>query len=119
MNPIRVRDDVLQFLYWMKGERLGEAFSLPQLTGYLRQPEGDLSRAVSALLESGLLEREDDGRLRLSALGELEGRRRFEDEFEPYLGHESHLMCDDPDCDCHSPDWEGDCRHLAAPGRRS
>jgi len=32
----------------------------------------------------------------------LEGRRRFLDEFAPFLGRESHAECGDPECECHT-----------------
>src|SRR5262249_61890198 len=46
-------------------------------------------------------------RYRLTPLGELEGRRRFLDEFEPYLARHAHGECGSADCDCHSG---GECR---------
>jgi hypothetical protein len=56
----------------------------------------------------------DDGgtpRYRLTALGMREGRRRFLDEFEPYLAKHGHGECGSADCDCHT--GGGDCRSLA------
>jgi hypothetical protein len=40
-----------------------------------------------------------------------EGRRRFLDEFEPYLAKHGHGECGSADCDCHT--GGGDCRSLA------
>ncbi len=116
-DPIRLRDDILQFLYWMEGEGLGRDLTLEQLSHYLKQPGDWVGEAVAALQQTGHLEREasQPPRFRLSDQGSIEGRRRFQEEFEPYLGQESHLVCDDPDCDCHSPDFQGACRHLSTP----
>jgi hypothetical protein len=47
--------------------------------------------------------------LQLTERGIAEGKRRFLDEFSSYLGKDSHLACAEPDCVCHSPDWDGIC----------
>lgn len=114
-DPIQLRDEILQFLFWMRGEGLAERLTLDRLSNFLRQSPERTAEAVSALLESGFLGAAGDGSERqfyLSTHGIREGGRRFQEEFEPYLGHETHLVCDDPHCECHSPDWEGVCRHL-------
>jgi hypothetical protein len=37
----------------------------------------------------------------LTESGLREGRRRFLDEFEPYLARHAHGECGSADCDCH------------------
>ena len=67
------------------------------------------------LVEDGFAEPQlDDAgtpRYRLTTLGMREGRRRFLDEFEPYLARHAHGECGSADCDCHT--GGGDCRGLA------
>ncbi|MFQ5707589.1 MAG: hypothetical protein ACE5HO_09090 [bacterium] len=117
-NPIYWQDEILQILYWMRGEGLGEVVSLRHVMQFLNVQKWVLRENIQRLVDIGYLGyagKQADGveRVRLTKRGIEEGKRRFLDEFEPYLGHESHLVCDDPDCDCHDPDWQGTCTHLA------
>jgi len=50
-------------------------------------------------------------RYRLTRFGLEEGRRRFFDEFEPYLARHAHGECGTADCSCHS--GGGECRGVA------
>ena len=60
--------------------------------------------AVGQLVEDGYLEALGNHgasvRYRLTATGIHEGRRRFLDEFEPYLARHAHGECGSADCDC-------------------
>jgi hypothetical protein len=108
------RDEVLQIMFWLHGEGLGPDVSPADILRFV-----DDSIAVHAtlrqLVEEGFAEpRLDDSgaqRYRLTALGMREGRRRFLDEFEPYLAKHGHGECGSADCDCHT--GGGDCRSLA------
>lgn len=120
-NPLYWQDEILQILYWMRGEGLGEVVSFRHIMQFLNIEERDLRENIRRLVEIGCLgygREAGDGveRVRLTKSGIEEGKRRFLDEFEPYLGHESHLVCDDPNCDCHDPDWQGVCVHLTEKG---
>ena len=116
-DPIQVQDEVLQILYWMRGEHLSRFVSIDELNRFLNLRPETLRQAVVRLEEKGHLSLrvvEAGEQVLLSESGLQEGRRRFEDEFDGRLGHESHLVCDDPDCDCHDPDGDGYCHAAAA-----
>lgn len=112
-NPIAVRDEVLQVLYWMRGEGLGNSVSRARLQQFLQLDPSQVEQALADLIRNGHLEAcgQDivNSEVRLTESGIREGRRRFEEEFDSVLGHESHLVCDDPNCDCHSPENAGHC----------
>lgn len=109
-TTFQLQDDILQMLYWMRGEHLGDDASSEQLNQFLKVDEPLLAASIERLIERSLLERIGDARLRLTAVGIEEGKRRFLEEFSTYLGKESHIACSDPECDCSSADWVGACR---------
>lgn len=108
-TPFQLQDDILQMMFWMRGEKLGDHVSPEQLNRFLKIEEGELDAAVARLAERGLLERNGD-QIRLTPSGIEEGRVRFEDEFSSYLGKDTHLACSDPNCDCRNEEWAGICR---------
>jgi len=108
-TPFQLQDDILQMLFWMRGEKLGDEVSPEQLNRFLKIDESELAGAVTRLVDRGLLERLDD-QVRLTTTGIEEGRVRFLDEFSTYLGKDTHLACSDPECDCRNEEWAGICR---------
>jgi len=112
-NELRWRDEILQMLYWMKGENLGTEVSSDQLNRFLQLTPNQLATALQHLIAANLVTASDYGSrnriFRLTDSGIEEGKRRFADEFSPYLGKETHLECNDPDCDCHDPEFSGVC----------
>jgi len=112
---LQQRDEILQIMFWLHGEGLGPDVSPADILRFV-----DDKLAVRAtlrqLVEDGFAEpRLDDAgapRYRLTGLGMREGRRRFLDEFEPYLARHAHGECGSADCDCHTTGG-GDCRSLA------
>ncbi len=120
-NPIFWQDEILQVMFWMRGEGLGEAVSLAEINRFLQLEPPLLTETLETLVTLGSLEYAPDDRgerrVRLTSRGIEEGKKRFKEEFEGYLGHESHLVCDDPNCDCHDPDFEGVCHHLLDEGK--
>lgn len=122
-SELRWQDEILQVMYWMHGEHLGREVSRTELERFLTLDRSQLDRALNNLVTANLLilcgtGREDHETFALTARGTAEGRRRFEDEFSSYLGRESHLTCDDPDCDCHREDWDGVCHAGELRGER-
>jgi hydrogenase maturation protease len=101
-RDLRRRDEVLQVLFWMRGEGLGETVRPREITGLLDIPEPDLGLVLDQMVEDGLAE-EHDGGFRLTPSGLSEGGRRFVDEFAPLL-RQGHGECNDPDCPCHDGD---------------
>ena len=115
-NELRWRDEILQMLYWMKGENLGTEVSSDQLNRFLQLTPNQLATALQSLLGSRLISATADTSgnrsFQLTESGIEEGKRRFTDEFSPYLGKESHLECSEPNCDCHDPAFSGVCGNL-------
>src|SRR5215203_6208708 len=95
MTALRCRDDILQAMYWMRGEGFGEEADAGKLQSFLVVDEALLREQLKILVEEGNLE-ESGGRYRLSALGVKEGGRRFADEFTD-LQHTAHGDCG-PNC---------------------
>jgi hypothetical protein len=106
---LRRRDEILQIMFWLQAEGLG-----PEVT------PGDVLRFLDdgAAVDATLRQLVDDGfaeavrhaagaHYRLTAFGVQEGRRRFMDEFEPYLARNGHGECGAADCDCRVG---GECR---------
>lgn len=113
-DGLRLQDEILQVLFWMRGEELGEEVRPRQLEVFLAPGEDrDLEPAFRRLVERGLVERARDGggpSYRLTEDGLLEGGRRFADEFSDIAG-QAHGTCSDPDCGCHSdPEAAHECR---------
>ncbi len=98
VTALRCRDDILQAMYWMRGEGFGEETDAQMLQSFLAVDEALLREQLEILVEENYLE-ESGGRYRLSALGVKEGGRRFADEFSD-LQHTAHGDCgtDCPHC---------------------
>ena len=116
-NPIYWQDEILQILFWMRGEGLGEVVTLEEINRFLKIEKSNLNDTVESLVEMGYLElstnSENISEVQLTEQGKKEGKIRFKEEFENFLGHEDHMVCDDPNCDCHAENFEGICQHLA------
>lgn len=104
---LRKQDEILQLLFWMRGEGLGEEVRPSDLRVFLAPEDelSDLGPAFRRLEEKGLLEEaersgQDGPSFRLTDEGILAGGRRFADEFSDIAG-QAHGQCDDPSCDCH------------------
>ncbi len=95
VQALRCRDDILQAMYWMRGEGFGEDADAASLTSFLALDEGLLREQLEILVDEGYLE-EAEGRYRLSEFGAKEGGRRFADEFSG-LQETAHGECG-PEC---------------------
>lgn len=112
VDNLKSRDEILQVMYWMTGEGLGEQFSVSDLRKFLPSEQNAVARDLELMVRSGLLELHGD-KFALTDQGKAEGARRFADEFES-MTKPGHFECDAPDCDCHSPESAGEaCKHLA------
>lgn len=124
LEQVRRSDEILQVMFWMRGENLGEEVAPEQLEVFLgREIEGaDVRRILEGLSERGLVAATDSGQFRLTEQGVLEGGRRFADEFADLTG-QAHGECNDPECDCHTdPEAALDChreRHGMRPTEAS
>lgn len=104
LDSLKQRDEILQIMFWLHGEGLGPDVAVPDILRFV-DDEPAVRAALGQLVEDGYLEalgRETAStRYRLTATGVHEGRRRFLDEFEPYLARHAHGECGTADCDCH------------------
>jgi hypothetical protein len=99
LEALRVRDEVLQAMYWMSAEGLAERSSAPELAGFLAVPAQILGPFMARFQEEGYLQRHGD-RFQLTEKGIELGKRSFADEFAD-LTRPTHGECDE-DCWCHS-----------------
>jgi len=109
LDGLKQRDEILQIMFWLHGEGLGPDVAVPDILRFV-DDERAVRGALGQLVEDGYVETLGDMasiRYRLTATGVHEGRRRFLDEFEPYLARHAHGECGSADCDCHRG---GECR---------
>ena len=104
---LRMRDEVLQAMYWMRAEGLADAPSAAELARFLAVPVEILAVYLERFVADGYLS--EDGRCyQLTASGEEAGKRGFAEEFAD-LTRPSHGECD-ADCWCHEdPDEAARC----------
>ncbi|GAC1657525.1 MAG: hypothetical protein NVS9B1_15430 [Candidatus Dormibacteraceae bacterium] len=93
------RDEILQVMYWLAGEGLGEEVGPPTLRTFLGGDEPDLRLLMDQMVGEGFLATGARSLYRLTALGTDAGKRSFALEFEGLLG-QAHGECG-PDCWCH------------------
>lgn len=108
-------DEILQILYWLRGEGLGTEVSARNLVRFLPMSEEAIEPLLSRMAEARLVVRvassvDDLARYRLTDQGASEGGRRFADEFAD-IARPGHGECGDPSCDCHQTGDPADCHH--------
>ncbi len=108
------QDEILQLMYWMRGEGFGEQITVTQLKKFLDAADEILVANLSELAKKDLVNFDISDFYELTAAGVKEGGRRFADEFDGML-KPGHYECNDPDCDCNDPDSDAQCKHFAAP----
>jgi hypothetical protein len=107
LDALRIRDEVLQAMYWMRSEGLADAPPAGELARFLAVPVETLVPYLERFVTDGYLERAE-GCYRLTEVGTQIGKRSFADEFAE-LTRPSHGECDD-DCWCHeSPEEAARC----------
>ena len=105
------QDEILQVIYWMRGEGFGEKASIAELQRFLDATDEILAANLTQLGKNALVELDETGKYSLTANGVKEGGRRFADEFDGML-KQGHYECNDPDCDCNNPDSNAECKHF-------
>lgn len=99
LDALKIREEVLQAMYWMRSEGLADAPAASELARFLALPAAALAPHLDRLAREGLLERSGGG-FALTPAGEELGRRTFADEFAD-LTRPTHGECDE-DCFCDS-----------------
>lgn len=112
------RDEILQVLFWMQGEGLGEEADARVLERFLGVDATVIEPYLDVLVADGFLERSDHGAIRLSRRGHDDGARIFAEEFAE-LTRPGHGECG-ADCWCQSSPEEADaCIEERLGGTRS
>lgn len=92
VREIARRDEVLELLFWMRGQGFGEALSARDLAGFLVYPEPEIAATLETLASLGAVERRPENQYALTEAGLPEARRRFVDDFREMLA-EGHGEC--------------------------
>ncbi len=109
LEVLRVRDEVLQAMYWMRSEGISERPTAEELARFLAMEHTTLRAFLERFVADDLLETDGDV-YELSAKGLDDGKRTFADEMAD-LTKPTHGECDE-DCWCHdSPEAAADCLH--------
>lgn len=108
LERLRIRDEVLQAMYWMHAEGISSEPTAEELSRFLGVPVASLAPYLESFADEGLLRRVDGDGYGLDVEGEKIGKRTFADEFAGLTGG-SHGECAD-DCWCHdSPEAAAEC----------
>ncbi len=99
LDELYWRDEILQVMYWYRGEGFGDSVTVRDLQTFLPADEELLSREMERMVVDGYLVREADilpPRYAFTPFGAREGARRFADEFAGLTG-QAHGECG-PNC---------------------
>ena len=80
LEVLKVREEVLQAMYWMRAEGIAEEPSARNLSSFLAVPSETLSEYLERFVAEGHLEETEIG-FRLTETGTEAGKRSFADEF--------------------------------------
>ncbi len=124
VEELAAADEILQVMYWLRGEQLAADVTAPGLVRWVGLDVGLIGRLLERLAAAGLVqsvgEPAGDGAARyaLTASGVREGGRRFADEFAD-LTRPGHYECNDPNCECQRTGNAADCTHRHVEGAKS
>jgi hypothetical protein len=101
LEALRWRDELLQILYWFRGEGLGDSVTPRELLPFLNGEEHLVEQHLDRLVDDGYARRleRSPAHYQLTEFGVREGGRRFADEFAGLTG-QAHGECNNPDCSC-------------------
>jgi hypothetical protein len=110
---LAAEDEVLQVMYWLRGEGLAADVTPADVARFTGSTEGAVVAVLERLVERGFVApvlADVERRFVLTHEGGREGGRRFADEFAD-LTKPGHGECSDPDCECRRTGNVADCRH--------
>lgn len=117
LDDLAVRDEILQVIYWYRGEGFGAQVAARDLQTFLTLPESTVAAQLERMVTDGYLERVAQTpapSYAFTPYGEREGARRFADEFSGLTG-QAHGDCP-PNCP-HCKDLPADqCVHCSPRG---
>jgi len=113
-NGLEAQDEILQVMFWLRGEALADDVSPADLARFIGSTAIELDGGLHRLADLGLVRVVGGDMIRyaLTPEGVREGGRRFADEFSD-LTKPGHGECGDPECDCKQSGNPADCRHHA------
>ncbi len=100
------RDEILQLMFWIKGEGFGDRVDPALLERFLGVEAAIGVRYLERLVGEGLLATDNDDLYELTEEGHRHGARVFADEFAE-LTKPGHGECG-PDCWCHASPEEAE-----------
>lgn len=106
LDDLYWRDEILQVMYWILGEGFSDKVSASDLRRFLEADPGLIEQNLGYLQRDGLLAKIGES-YALTEAGKEDAKRRFVDEFRPFLGKTGHGECSD-DCWCMDPDHAGE-----------
>jgi len=100
-RDLELRDEIMQVLFWMQGEELGEEADAGELAMWLATEAERLVPVLDWMRTDRMIATGNrSGTFRLTELGLTEGGRRFTESFaDAGLGVQGHGECA-PGCDC-------------------
>jgi hypothetical protein len=116
LDALYWRAEILQAMFWMRGEGIDTEVSPRGLAEFLAVETSLVEAQMADLSAEGFLRASHSSPLRyeLTETGIAEGGRSFQDEFAE-LTHAAHYECA-PGCWCHDPDHVGEpCPSTPAP----
>lgn len=101
LDDIRQRDELLQILFWFRGEGLGDVVTPQDLVTFLGADPAAIQLRLERLAAEGYVVSTGGAvaRYGLTDWGMKEGGRRFADEFAGLTG-QAHGECNNPNCSC-------------------
>lgn len=115
MEALQCRDDILQSMFWMRGEGIADEADVPMLVSFLGVDVARVREQLAILVANGYVQ-ENGPWYRLSEQGGREGGRRFADEMAD-LQKYAHGECG-PDCPVCKGVSRDNCAHCAPAARR-
>lgn len=107
LDELYWRAEILQAMYWMRGEGLADTVEPARLAEFLVGDERIVAQQLRQLAAAGYVQPSaSDSRYALTEQGLTEGARSFHDDFAE-LTHPGHMECA-PGCWCKDPDHAGD-----------
>jgi hypothetical protein len=112
LGKLAAIDEILQVMYWLRGERLASEVTAADLSRWIGLGAADIAPLLGRMAASGLVSELEGAapRYTLTATGVREGGRRFADEFAD-VTRPGHGECGDANCDCHRTGDPADCAH--------
>jgi hypothetical protein len=115
IDSLAAIDEILQVMYWLRGERLAQAVGAADLSRWVGLPAHEVGPLLARMAAAGWVqavpgEAGESPRYELTAAGAREGGRRFADEFAD-LTRPGHGECADPNCECQRTGDPADCSH--------